>query len=54
VLTLCGFVVLMVGGWLGGAIVFTHGMRVLSLPEEPATRAAHPLPSPEEEKAEVG
>jgi uncharacterized membrane protein len=53
VLTVCGFVVLMVGGWLGGAIVFTHGMRVLSLPEESATRAATPLPSREEERAEV-
>jgi uncharacterized membrane protein len=53
VLTVCGFVVLTVGGWLGGAIVFTHGMRVLSLPDEPATQAASPLPAPEEEKAEV-
>jgi uncharacterized membrane protein len=53
VLTVCGFVVLTVGGWLGGAIVFTHGMRVLSLPEAPAVQAANPLPAPEEEKAEV-
>jgi uncharacterized membrane protein len=53
VLTVAGFVVLTVGGWLGGAIVFTHGMRVLSLPEEPATQAAKPLPAPEEERAEV-
>jgi uncharacterized membrane protein len=28
VLTLAGFVALTVGGWLGGAIVFVHGMRV--------------------------
>lgn len=28
VLTVAGFAVLMVGGWLGGAIVFVHGMRV--------------------------
>ena len=27
-LTLIGFVLLTVGGWLGGAIVFVHGMRV--------------------------
>ena len=29
VLTLVGFGLLTLGGWLGGAIVFTHGMRVL-------------------------
>lgn len=29
VLTIVGFAVLMVGGWLGGAIVFVHGMRVV-------------------------
>jgi uncharacterized membrane protein len=28
-LTLAGFVSLMAGGWLGGSVVFTHGMRVL-------------------------
>jgi uncharacterized membrane protein len=28
VLTVVGFAVLMVGGWLGGKIVFVHGMRV--------------------------
>ena len=52
VLTLIGFVVLTVGGWLGGAIVFTHGMRVLNLVEEPARRAASPVLDPEEEAAE--
>jgi len=30
VLTLIGFAAMTVGGWLGGAIVFVHGMRVLS------------------------
>src|SRR5437763_1294170 len=30
VMTLVGFAVLTLGGWLGGAIVFTHGMRVLN------------------------
>jgi uncharacterized membrane protein len=54
VLTVCGFAVLTVGGWLGGSIVFGHGMRVLGLADEPATEVASPLPSPEEEKAEVG
>jgi uncharacterized membrane protein len=29
VLTLVGFLVLTAGGWLGGAVVFVHGMRVL-------------------------
>ena len=29
VLTLAGFAVLTVGGWLGGSVVFVHGMRVL-------------------------
>jgi uncharacterized membrane protein len=28
ILTLVGFVSLTAGGWLGGAIVFVHGMRV--------------------------
>jgi hypothetical protein len=41
-----------VGGWLGGAIVFVHGMRVLNLVTEPAARAASPLPKPEKEQAE--
>ena len=35
VLTLIGFAVLTLGGWLGGAIVYVHGMRVLNLVEEP-------------------
>jgi uncharacterized membrane protein len=51
-LTLIGFVVLTVGGWLGGAIVFTYGMRVLNLVEEPAHRSVSPIPKPEEEAAE--
>jgi len=54
VLTLVGWLLLTVGGWLGGAIVFGHGMRVLNLPEEPATDAAKPLPSPQEEAADGG
>src|SRR5213076_2644415 len=54
VLTLVGFAVLTLGGWLGGAIVFTHGMRVLELVEEPTSRAISPLPKPEKEEAEGG
>jgi uncharacterized membrane protein len=42
ILTLVGFGALTVGGWLGGAIVFTHGMRVLNLVDEPARRAVRP------------
>jgi uncharacterized membrane protein len=52
VLTLAGYGVLAVGGWLGGAIVFVHGMRVLNLVDEPTARAISPVPSPEKEEAE--
>jgi uncharacterized membrane protein len=52
VLTLFGFGLLTLGGWLGGAIVFVHGMRVLSLVDEPPGRAAAPVAHPEKEKAE--
>jgi uncharacterized membrane protein len=51
IVTLIGFGLLTLGGWLGGAIVFVHGMRVLSLVDEPALRAAAPVPHPEKEKA---
>jgi uncharacterized membrane protein len=54
ILTLVGFGMLTLGGWLGGAIVFVHGMRVLSLVDEPASRAVSPLPQPEKEEAEGG
>jgi hypothetical protein len=53
ILTLVGFGFLTLGGWLGGAIVFVHGMRVLSLVEEPPKRAAAPVPHPEKERAEA-
>ena len=43
-LTLVGFVLLTTGGWLGGAVVFVHGMRVLNLVSEPFERAAAPKP----------
>lgn len=52
-LTLLGFAALAVGGWIGGAIVYVHGMRVLELQEEPAHRAVAPL-TPEKERAEGG
>ena len=52
VLTLIGFAVLTLGGWLGGSVVFTYGMRVLNLVEEPALRVVSPIPEPEEEAAE--
>jgi uncharacterized membrane protein len=53
-LTAGGYVLLTLGGWLGGSIVFTHGMRVLNLVDLPATHAASPVPAPEEEDAERG
>jgi len=54
VLTIVGFAVLTTGGWLGGANVFVHGMRVLSLVDEPTKRAVSPLPHEEKEEAEDG
>jgi uncharacterized membrane protein len=52
ILTLIGFGFLTLGGWLGGAVVFTYGMRVLNLVEEPAQRAITPG-HPEKERAEA-
>ena len=52
ILTLVGFGFLTLGGWLGGTVVFVHGMRVLNLVEEPAGRAVAPVPHPEKEAAE--
>ncbi len=43
-LTLIGFALLTTGGWLGGAVVFVHGMRVLNLVSERFERAAAPTP----------
>lgn len=53
ILTLVGFAVLTTGGWLGGSIVFVHGMRVLSLVDEPTKSAVSPLPD-EKKEAEEG
>jgi uncharacterized membrane protein len=52
VLTIAGFLLLTVGGWLGGSVVFVHGMRVLNLVDEPARRAATPVSTPEKSEAE--
>jgi uncharacterized membrane protein len=54
ILTVVGFGLLTLGGWLGGTVVFVHGMRVLSLVKEPADRAVSPIPKPEKEAAEGG
>ena len=51
-LNLIGFALLTVGGWIGGTVVYVHGMRVLNLVQEPARRAAAPVPTPEKEAAE--
>ena len=52
ILTLIGFALLTLGGWLGGSVTFVHGMRVLNLVEEPTERAIAPMPHPEKERAE--
>jgi uncharacterized membrane protein len=39
VLSLAGLAVLTVGGWLGGSVVFVHGMRVLGTSAEQARTA---------------
>jgi uncharacterized membrane protein len=46
-LTLLGFGLLTLGGWLGGSVVFIHGMRVLDRPDETARTAVAPLPEGE-------
>jgi uncharacterized membrane protein len=46
VLTLLGFVALTAGGWLGGTIVFVHGVRVMSQPTRPTLDAVRPTPTP--------
>jgi uncharacterized membrane protein len=51
VLTLVGFGALTLGGWLGGTIVFVHGMRVLGLADEPTARAVTPVAHPEKKAA---
>jgi uncharacterized membrane protein len=53
-LTIAGFLLLTVGGWLGGTVTFVYGMRVLNLVQEPYERAIPPEPQPEKEAAEGG
>lgn len=42
VLTLAGFAVLTVGGWLGGSVVFVYGTRVLGHDDPGAESQSHP------------
>ena len=52
--TVIGFALLTLGGYLGGTIVFVHGMRVLGLRDEPTHRAVAPVATPEKKAAEGG
>ena len=51
-LALVGYAALTLGGWLAGSIVFVHGMRVLSLVDEPTKKAVTPE-GPEKDQAEA-
>ena len=51
VLALVGYAFLTAGGWIGGSIVYVHGMRVLERPEEPTRHAVAPVP-PDKEAAQ--
>ena len=53
-LTIVGWLILTVGGWLGGTITFVHGMRVLNLVDEPTRRAVAPWPHDEKDQADKG
>jgi len=53
-LTLVGFALLTTGGWLGGAVVFVHGMRVLNLVSERLEPATAPRPPEEGQGESVG
>jgi uncharacterized membrane protein len=52
VLTIAAFALLTVGGWLGGSVVFVHGMRVLNLVDLPSREASAPVATPEKREAE--
>jgi uncharacterized membrane protein len=54
VLTLAGFAVLTLGGWLGGTIVFVHGVRVMSQPSKPTRDAVKPVQPPLREDTQAG
>ena len=49
-LTLIAFLLLTVGGWLGGTVVFVHGMRVVNDKSVPASRAVKPSASADAEQ----
>lgn len=44
-LLIAGFFALTAGGWLGGAVVFVHGVRVLNRRDEQPSRAVDPDPT---------
>jgi uncharacterized membrane protein len=52
-LTLAGFALLALGGWIGGALTYVYGMRVLGLPDEPTRRAVSPFTEATEETEEA-
>jgi uncharacterized membrane protein len=52
-LTLLGFLLLTLGGWIGGTITYVHGMRVLNLPDEPAASAVAPAATAEKRAADA-
>jgi uncharacterized membrane protein len=54
ILTVVGFAALTLGGWLGGTVVFVHGMRVLNLVDPPALQAMTPGSAEKEEPKESG
>ncbi|HKC17997.1 MAG TPA: DUF2231 domain-containing protein [Candidatus Dormibacteraeota bacterium] len=54
ILTIAGFLLLTVGGTMGGSITYVHGMRVLNLVDEPTRDAIVPSTDPEKEAAETG
>ncbi len=54
ILTIVGFLLLTVGGTMGGSITYVHGMRVLNLVDEPTRNAIVPSTDPEKETAERG
>ena len=52
ILTAIAFGLLTLGGWLGGSVVYVHGMRVLDLVDQPSRHAVSPRPTAEEAGAE--
>jgi len=49
-LSVAGFVILTVGGWLGGSVVFVHGVRVLGRSQDEAGGGSAGRPSREGEQ----